>query len=562
MRYTGSSWSSMVVDQASSGKPHRMRHLLLILFLLAFSLPARAADRPRWIVITAPAFKDAAAELAQHRTADGMEVTLLTTTDFLTPAELQKGDAAKLRAQIAAACRGTQDSFVLLLGTPLPGPDAPKIGVPMGTGSQLRMLRQPTDNPLGQVDKVPNDPTGLLPSVALGRLPVKTAAEAAAAVKRIIAYDQAAAAGKVPLAAALLVADPGGNTVSERILAGIAVTGSFQLMAQRVNPMWALSAVVQVDGSPFCLPVGGAGGMRQTVNKLINPGFIVFAGHSSSDAMYSDRDVMMSREDWSAVDAGQTIFVSCGCWTCQYADSATQKGEGYGVAAIRNPRGPVAVIGATGESYAAAGQLAFDGMLTEFERPGFPARLGGLYAAVKRGIAEAPMNALMFRMLDASDGTSGQVPLAEQRKEHLEMWTLLGDPAMRLSAVREEITWKLPADKLIAGQLVTVRGTLPKGAGKLRVTVERVLCDPPLGLVPVPASGAQRDAALVKNWATANRVLLLEAPTTVVAEEFEARFTLPADLPWERVVLRAQAGEGPAAAKGVRVVGVVKAKPR
>ena len=37
----------------------------------------------------------------------------------------------------------------------------------------------------------------LVKDYALGRLPVKTADEAAAAVKRIIAYDQAAAASQV-----------------------------------------------------------------------------------------------------------------------------------------------------------------------------------------------------------------------------------------------------------------------------------------------------------------------------------------------------------------------------
>ena len=315
-----------------------MRHLLFVLFLLALSIPARAADRPRWIVITAPAFKDAAADLAQHRTADGFDVTLITTTDFLTAADLQQGDAVKLRDKIAAACRGSHDCFVLLLGTSQPGPDAPRIGVPTGTGSVLRMLGQPTDNPLGQVDKVADDPTGLLPSVALGRLPVKTADEAAAAVKRIIAYDQAAAASQVPLSVSLLIGDPGGDTDAERMLAGILVNGTFQQMAQRVFPMWALSAVVQVEGSPFCLPVGGASGMRETVKRTIGPGFVVYAGHSGPEGMYSGRDAMMTREDWSAVDAGQTIFMTCGCWACQSGDSAAHKGEGYGVAAIRNPR--------------------------------------------------------------------------------------------------------------------------------------------------------------------------------------------------------------------------------
>ena len=38
----------------------------------------------------------------------------------------------------------------------------------------------------------------------------------------------------------------------------------------------------------------------------------------------------------------------------------------------------------------------------------------------------------MFYLFDQADGSRGQATLANQRAEHVEMWTLLGDPAMQL----------------------------------------------------------------------------------------------------------------------------------
>ena len=51
----------------------------------------------------------------------------------------------------------------------------------------------------------------------------------------------------------------------------------------------------------------------------------------------------MTREEWSALNIprGQGVFFTCGWFACQLGGP---DGEGYGLSAMRNPRGPVAVI--------------------------------------------------------------------------------------------------------------------------------------------------------------------------------------------------------------------------
>ena len=51
---------------------------------------------------------------------------------------------------------------------------------------------------------------------------------------------------------------------------------------------------------------------------------------------------------------------------------------------------------------------------------------------VQRGIATEPMGAVLSNIFDSTDGANHEFTLKEQRRFHLEMWMLLGDPATRL----------------------------------------------------------------------------------------------------------------------------------
>jgi hypothetical protein len=266
-------------------------------------------------------------------------------------------------------------------------------------------------------------------------------------------------------------------------------------------------------------------------------GLVLYGGHSSAGAMVFGDAALLSRNDWPTAPA--SIFVTCGCFATQYTDSVGGRGEGYGVAAVRSPKGPVAVIGPMGESYAFAGKLAFDALMTDFETPDGPPTLGALFNHVKEGVASGQINAFTFRLYDQADGTHGKVPLADQRKEHVEMWTLLGDPAMRLPAPAPRIA--LDSVTLIPGKIATVTGTLPLEAlgSDVVLSLHRNVADPPAK----PGFDAANDTLLatvtVPGAKLTREALTATGPARDKLLRFSADFLVPADVPAKRLILRA-----------------------
>jgi hypothetical protein len=95
--------------------------LLLIAVALAIapaSLPAQDKAEPaQWIVVTAPAFREALAPLCKQRRADGMRVVVVQTTDVLSAQQLRDGDSGPLKDHVNALCRKAKgSSYVLLRG--------------------------------------------------------------------------------------------------------------------------------------------------------------------------------------------------------------------------------------------------------------------------------------------------------------------------------------------------------------------------------------------------------------------------------------------------------------
>jgi hypothetical protein len=519
-----------------------IRRSLLLAALLAVFLgqatPARADKPPaRWIVVTAPVFREAIEPLCKQRKADGMEVVVVQTTDALTAKDVLAAEAGPLQAQVCKLCRehkGT--SYVLLVGAVEAGKleDADKKVVPALRGTVNRMKGQPSDNGYG----CPGD--DLLPAVAVGRFPVRTEAECKSLVQKTLAFERESKPGAWRRRLTLLVGHPGGDSDLEKATAERWTESTCMSLADRLHPSWTARLVLHCPQSRFCVP-----GDRLREQSLLylkeGQAFTVYAGHSWAGGLWSDGAPFLDRADWGKLSmaGGQGVLVSCGCFGCQMYGA---DGEGYGLAALRNPDGPVAVIGAHGESYAAMGQLAFTGLLKSFATAEPPARLGECFLAVKEGIARGKMDFVTFNLLDYADGSKGKTPLAVQRREHLEMWLLLGDPALRLPALPSDLTLKLDGTAE-AGKTVVVRGEAParlEGA-KVRVTAERVPSSKPSDLQSLPASDPERSRVMLANHERANRCELAATLATVKGGRFEAAVALPAQLPGPRLIIRAYA---------------------
>jgi hypothetical protein len=513
-----------------------MKYFILLVVAL-FTLPCVAAEveKPQWIAVVAPEFKSELEPLVKQRTSDEFKVIVVTTTDILSSKQIREGDVEPLKQHIEKLCQQTKaKSSVLLAGAAIvkKGDDAEKTAVPTLRGTAGRMKNQPSDNAYGVVDK------DLLPSVAVGRLPARNKAELRDMVQKILLYEQDKFSNDVNNQLTLIAGNPGGTSAIEQRFAETIVQNVTNTRLEKLHPLWTGRIIVHSSASPFFVANQK---LQETSARYLQSGqfFSFYLGHSSANAFWSDSVEFMSRKDWEKLNIqnGAGVFFSCGCFGCQLSGS---DGEGYGLAAIRNPNGPVAVIGAHGESYAAFGQFAIDGVLKCFSILNPPERLSEYWLATKQGIAREKMDDFTFMMYDQADGSRGTIPLDVQRREHLEMWMLLGDPAMRLPVAKNEIQLSTN-DKATPGSRVKIVGKLPSEnkSATVLLTLERPVGSTPSDLQKIPTDVKKASEVIMANHELANSLVIEAVELTVSDNQFKHELNLPAKLSWPSLVVRA-----------------------
>jgi hypothetical protein len=524
------------------------RHFILAFLLAVCPASLHAADAPQWLLVTAPAYRQALEPLCIHRKADGFQVTVVQTTDFLTPKEILTGDGRKLRDKVQQLCKEHKGpSYILLVGAVEPNAkmDEPEMKVlPPLKGTISRMKDQPTDHGYGS----PKD--DFVDAVAVGRFPARTATEARQMADKTIAFEKDTRPGEWRRRLTVLAGVPAFNPVADALVEKLALA-----RLERIDPSWSGQAIYHNASSRFCLPDKELHD-RSLAYVQAGQALTLYLGHSGPQGFWADRARFLDRDDWAklAIPSGPGVFATFGCLGCQLSG---REGEGYGVYAMRNPRGPVAVLGSHGICFAAMVNLAADGLFESFLAGKPPERLGGSWLKVQEGLAKGPINALTFKLLDAVDGDDA-IPEAKQRQEHVEMFVLLGDPALRLPSISTECRLTLGGE-VRAGSEIVVSGEVPaklEGA-KVKLTLERPLTSNPADLAALPKEmGADRDKAMSANHDRANRFAVINTNATVKDGKFEAKLQLPAKLPWTRLLLRAYVVTGKAEAIGTLSVPV------
>ncbi|MHB1426596.1 MAG: C25 family cysteine peptidase [Gemmataceae bacterium] len=525
--------------------------------LLIISVPTSAAPQlGQWIVVAAPAFQKAVEPLCRHRESEGWHVVVVRTTDVLNRDDIRAGQAGKLCEHIHKLCRDYKGtSSVLLVGAIASGQLAePETKVvPALAGTIGRMKGQPSDNGYGCLDD------GRLPAVAVGRFPARTEEEAYGMVAKTLEFEQTTRPGLWRRRLTILAGIPAYNPLVDRMVESVALS-----RFARLSPTWTGRAIYSNPQSRFCLPDDL---LHQSALRYVQEGeaFTLYLGHSSAEGLYGGRARYLDRDDWSRlrIEHGKGIFFTFGCCGCQLRG---ENGEGYGVAAMRNPNGPAAVAGSHGICFAAMVQLAADGLFesTFAVRPRGTEeaqRLGDIWRAVKNGLARGKIEDVAFGLLNAVDGDS-RIPQATQRQEHLEMFLLMGDPALRLPRI-PPLTLTLSSQggrgegegaeaAVSAGERLMVSGELPPrlAGARVRVTLERTVNSVPNDLEAMPIrSHAERgneevparDRAMLANHVRANRFVLAEREGIVKDGRFEALLDVPAKLPWPSLILRVYA---------------------
>ena len=403
-----------------SSKPTHYRISLVLAGLLALvaAQTEAAEQRPRWLAIIAPGLVDAVQPLVDRRRDEGFAVHLRTVANE----DDWKSQLEWIKSQVGDSPAST---YLLLVGDWFAA--SKNCYVAPALGKQGRMHGKPTDFAY-TLPKVAGDAT-----IAVGRLPARSPDELRAMIAKIVRFEEQKI-GPWSNRVNLWVGHPGGKSVIEKKVAETVIQGTIGSKLRSISPMWNVRTLVDFPGTPYTVPRDD---FANRVAEDLRDGqcFSVYAGHSGAAGFWSDGRYVMPRDTLASLRIKHSagVFVTTGCFACQLTGT---DGQGYLLTGIRNPHGPAACIGPFAESYAAHGQLVMDALVkclaTEQLSGG---RLGFSWLAAQRGIAQGPMPPLTFWLYDQADGSRGRVPLADQRLEHLEMWTLLGDPALRIPAL-------------------------------------------------------------------------------------------------------------------------------
>jgi hypothetical protein len=219
-----------------------------------------------------------------------------------------------------------------------------------------------------------------VPEMAVGRLPVDSAAEAAQVVAKIVAHESAAR----PLERALMVADA-------------AIRDNFQVVTKRLLT-WLPSGV---SVSTIAIDEVGVAEARQQVLDALREGvdLVNFSGHGTVDRWRAD---LLTVEDVAFLGNGDRLpfFTMMNCLNGLFHEPLL---EGLGETLVREPRGGAAAVWASD----ARTSSSLQEMLVS-------AFYGELFSRPNVTIGEAAMAA------------KASVDDLDTRRS----WILLGDPAM------------------------------------------------------------------------------------------------------------------------------------
>jgi len=368
--------------------------MLRILFLLVLcSVAAIAEEAKHWTVFYAPPLKAALEPLAEHRRAQGYTVELIEATDGY----LEKVKTAK--------------DIVILAGAfdPQGGAQADCI-LPGGKGTLGRMKGRASDGVLASEGNI------------IGRLPAANPEEMIAMVGKIIRFEREGAAADRAMGCVIGNPLPGKDHVwAVDVLLALQIKSTLA----GVNPEWRIAGAADLSWKPLPQPRAE---FAPALGTLMAGSWetMAFFGHSDPAGIYSSGTTYLWPDFWAdSQGPPRGIFFTCGCHALAHQDA-------YAVRAMRSPGGPAAVIGASAVSYSTIGYLAGKGLAACASQAEGPATAGEWWLTIRSAIERAPMSKLKFMAFDYLDGSNGKSPLNEQRKEHLEMWSFLGDPAMKL----------------------------------------------------------------------------------------------------------------------------------
>ncbi len=394
-----------------------VRWINVAIVILAACRPCCGQSAPAedvYLIVTRPMFAEAVGPLVVHRRKDGYRVVVST-------------------APVEAAIRscGREPAMILLVGDEQGDASrdqpwyVPTQRVAFYRWRSVQSEEMPTDALYGDLD---GDRTQDVP---VGRLPARTADQAAEMIAKTIAYE-----ARPPRLDDLTFPVWAGTSQWGRaadVLAESMLTGGIEQIAPRWVQPWIIFAS---SSSPFCRwpPSQGPAFERQLRR---GGAFALLIGHGLRRRFHSMEFGIWS-VDYDAAEvapalaegapAGPMAIIACYCGDFTGADDCLAE------ALVKAPAGPVAVIAATTESHPLPNYFSAQAIARAWG--GGPRRLGELWLAAQQAAYRA-QNPLVEALLAQVEGTlAAQIDTGRIRRDHMLLYAMLGDPATRLKLPR------------------------------------------------------------------------------------------------------------------------------
>jgi len=427
--------------------------------------PLAAAGTARHVIIATPPLVEAAGRLAAHRTRHGIPSAVVPVTDLYDRYGYGNRTPMSIVAFLDALRKrpGPPLEYVVLAG------DAtfdrtdfgPEVTIPT-------LMARSMYNGATASDRLYTLPAkGLVGGASIGRLPFRKAAELEAYVERLIRYETAPAA------------DP-----TRRMLRFVTSEGRFGafldaqierkfrgILAQDVPPAFEIEVTFASATSPFLWPPPD---LNRKVLDGLNEGalFYTYVGHGFAKGFDTlrigrQRYPILHVRDVPQVDIRGTppIVLVIACTTAWFDGL---DGDGIGEALLKRPNGPIAYWGATRVCHPIYNTFVGQAMAQRLAKDGGSPRLGGILDAARDHVLTSLKQDIIVAFLKQFAGVKD---LQRLMNEGALMYTLLGDPALKVALPKSDIDVAAAYDAEAKKVLGIVRAALPDGT-KVHVSLE------------------------------------------------------------------------------------------
>lgn len=419
---------------------------------------------PDTVVVCPELFRPAIAPWVTYRETQGHQIAFVSNL----------GTTDEIQAAIERASQGNAVKAVLLVGD---------VEVGMGLNPAVRARCVPVEwarsevtVQLGSEPHISTDDWCAdlnddgMPEVAVGRLTADSPDELAVMVRKIIAYEQSRDYRPWRRRLEFVASVAGFGALADRVIEGMART----VLTQNIGPSYEVSMTYGSWRSPFCPDPRR---FRETTIDSLNKGceFWIYMGHGYHVLLAPLETPGGEFPTFSTADAGGlkcrqgfpiAFFMSC------YAGAFDAYDDCLAEEMLRAKGGPVAVIAASRMTM----PYAMSVMALELARQtldGPAETLGEAMLAAKRHLLmEGKEAGAQREMIDSIAGLLSPLPdkLAEERREHILLFNLLGDPLLRLRRPKPvELT---VAETIAPGGMIDVEGMSEVDG---RATVELVV---------------------------------------------------------------------------------------